>query len=185
MKTYKKLGIVISIVAVGVMSVAVLVSAASNYNDVKSSYTQTFYNEKKYNNSKELDTLRNQCKVTNPANFYMDTYIQTMAQGYINSGYYVGDLRYLTEYGIYHLLCDNGLAFNYGFVAESKSKEPNITNYICKCSKADYSRLCDYYKISDESRHLYYFNTKSRSDGLTYEFIFDSNNLILKVKAHL
>ena len=168
-----------------ILCVATVVApvSAKTFEDVRDTYTQTYYGAKSYS-SEQRNALKKQCKVEYPENLYMDTYLSEQAKLLIEQGFKLYDLRSMSEYGLDALLCDNGLVFNYGFRIESNLEiQKDITIYKCKCSPNDFKRLKKYkknYIIHDAD---IYFVTKE-SDGREREFSYNRYNNVLDVTVH-
>ena len=119
-------------------------------NDVRSSYTQPYsgYVDEAYRISNPDNRIKEQCRVKNPYNMFLDTGIAEKAQEYINKGYYVGNMRYLLEYGYYKIVADDyGNAFNYGFIAEKPGEDYVV---VCKCTPSEYRKFLNYYDYKAE-----------------------------------
>ena len=151
---------------------------SGSYEYVLPSYTQPAKRVKNWTEfNGQVSALIDQCRVQNPASWYVDTGIKEAAAKYLkDKKYYVGDLRYLTDFGIYALQASNSKAFNYGIYV---TDDINTSHYtvICKCSQSDFIELATTYYYSSTDT---YFVTAD-SAGIT-EFSYDKVNHILTVK---
>ena len=184
MKRKLKKLIVCAFASLIAVSAVVAPVSAKEFEDVRDTYTQPYSGAKSYNNSDEKKALKKSCRVENPANFYLDGYLKSEAEGCISSDYKLYDLRSLTNFGIASVLCDKGLAFNYGFMAENdKESFKNSTLYIFKCSPSDFERLKKY--VGSEITFV-------RGDGFitgdpkkaNVEYCYERSRHILQVLEH-
>ena len=181
-KKLKKLVVCLFASILGAVTVVAPVTAKT-FEDVRDTYTQTYYGAKSYS-SEQRNALKKQCKVDHPENLYMDSYLLEIAQVCVDEGYKIYDLRSMAEYGLDALLCDNGLVFNYGFRIESNlSIQKDITIYKCKCSPNDFKRLKKYKKKYITHDVDVFFST-IESDGRERSFSYDTYKKILEVTVH-
>ena len=151
MRLFKKLGVLLSMAAVATMFVALPVSAEDYrdwyFVDKRESYIQTYSKQEYSYTSQQKKDLWEQCRVKDPDSWYLDSNIYKSAFNHIHSDVadnYVGDLRYLLEFGLFKLPVSDSKAFNYGIVVINKDNG-NI-RCCCKCSSSDYDMLLKYKK---------------------------------------
>ena len=176
MKKFKKLLIGICTTALCLESIGMPVAAKSKksteeyYNYTLDSYTQSSRSNNAKYTQDQAKALFEQCRVTseNLNDWYEDTGIKRKAKEYLNDkeNYYVGNLRYLTDFGLCSLSCDNGKkAFNYGIVIMDEPICPSYMKVICKCSDSDLKEL------NDRGNSNFFYEYDSKSDILTATLI--------------
>lgn len=188
MRILKKLGMSLCIAAIGVMTFSLCVNAKSNdsgyFNDVRDSYTEPFYGFRSNYTDDQIIDLLDVCYVQEPQNYYMDSTIKKAAKKYLDKGsFYVGDLRYMTEFGLYVLNSDkNNNAFNYGIVVEDLD-DMKHTLYICKCSPKDYKSFVELANDKNKIKSDCFIQSHNKNlDKLTYSY--DSKNNVLTAKLY-
>ena len=143
------------------------------------SYTQKAKRVKNWTEfNGQLKALMMQYKVQDPASWYVDTGIKEAAAKYLKKGYYVGDLRYLTDIGIYALNATPSKSFNYGLVITDDINSGRYT-VICKCSQSDFNEMASYYFGSSDKTEFTFVDVEGHTD-----YSYDKVNHILTVKDY-
>ncbi|MBO4592018.1 MAG: hypothetical protein J5684_05625 [Eubacterium sp.] len=149
------------------------------YEYVLPSYTQTAKRVKNWTEfNGQMSALIEQCKVQNPASWYVDTGIKEAAAKYLKEGKYVGDLRYLTDNGIFSLNASNSKAFNYGIFITDDINTGRYT-IICKCSQSDFNEMASTYYGSSNKTEFTFYDVEGHTD-----YSYDKVNHILTVKNY-
>ena len=183
MRKLKKFGIGVCMAAIAASMVVTPVVAKSSdnsyYNYTLDSYTQPAKRVKNWTEfNGQLEELMMQCKVQDPASWYVDTGIKDAAAKYLKKKYYVGDLRFLTDNGIYTLKTSTSKAFNYGIVISDDINSGRYT-VICKCSQSDFNELSATYHNSSKKN-----NFKFTDEYGSLEFSYNAADKILTVKDY-
>lgn len=183
MKKFKKLGLFLGSIAVGVMLMAPAVNAQEQdwFSDVRDSYTQNVYEVKFNYTDQQYSDLLKTCQVNEPKEMYLDDDIKKMANQQKIANRKVYDLRFLTEFGLYNLKCGKNKAFNYGIVSTDNLKNPSSIVIFCKCSDKDFA---DYMNFVGKNFYKYSDYTNSyvhSSDGAEWDLVYDSPTNLLRL----